>query len=107
MRGHPHENGPLGPYQAVSPLKSSILPSIFRSESFKKSFELECEAILKVREEMGLRNVQVMLPFVRTVEEARLCIDRMATNGLARGKTDLKVHLMCEIPANAFWPKTF
>ena len=63
--------------------------------------------VLQVREEMGLRNVQVMIPFVRTVDEAETCIDLMAKNGLERSKNDLKVHLMCEIPANALLAKDF
>ena len=71
------------------------------SESFRPCFELECAAILKVRNDMGLRNVQVMIPFVRTVQEAKDVIDLMAENSLERGKDDLKVIMMSELPTNA------
>ena len=70
-------------------------------ESFRPCFELECAAIRKVRNDMGLRNVQVMIPFVRTVAQARKVIDLMAENGLERGKDDLKVIMMSELPTNA------
>jgi pyruvate,water dikinase len=71
------------------------------AESFKPCFELECAAIRKVRNDMGLRNVQVMIPFVRTVKQARDVIELMAENGLQRGKDDLKVIMMSELPTNA------
>jgi len=71
------------------------------AESFKPCFELECAAIRKVRNDMGLDNVQVMIPFVRTVQQARDVIDLMAENGLERGKEDLKVIMMSELPTNA------
>jgi pyruvate,water dikinase len=71
------------------------------SESFRPCFELECAAIRKVRNDMGLRNVQIMIPFVRTVSQARKVIDLMAKNGLERGKDDLKVIMMSELPTNA------
>ncbi len=71
------------------------------AESFKPCFELECRAIRKVREEMGLANVQVMIPFVRTVAQARQVVELMASNGLERGKEDLKIIMMSELPTNA------
>jgi pyruvate,water dikinase len=71
------------------------------AESFKPCFELECAAIRKVRNDMGLRNVQVMIPFVRTVQQARDVIDLMKENGLERGKDDLKIIMMSELPTNA------
>jgi pyruvate,water dikinase len=71
------------------------------ADSFRPCFELECAAIRKVRNDMGLRNVQVMIPFVRTVKQARAVIDLMAENGLERGKDDLKVIMMSELPTNA------
>ena len=71
------------------------------AESFRPCFELECAAIRKVRNDMGLRNVQVMIPFVRTVKQARKVIELMAENGLERGKDDLKVIMMSELPTNA------
>ena len=71
------------------------------ADSFRPCFELECAAIRKVRNEMGLRNVQVMIPFVRTVRQAKQVIDLMIENGLERGKDDLKVVMMSELPTNA------
>ena len=71
------------------------------SESFRPCFELECRALLRVRKDMGLTNVQVMIPFVRTVKQAKDVIDLMAANGLERGKDDLKVIMMSELPTNA------
>jgi pyruvate,water dikinase len=71
------------------------------AESFRPCFDLECEAIKRVRNEMGLTNVQVMIPFVRTVKQARDVIAVMAENGLERGKDGLKVIMMCELPTNA------
>ena len=71
------------------------------SESFRPCFDLECEALKRVRNEMGLTNVQIMIPFVRTVQQARDVIAVMAENGLERGKDDLKVIMMSELPTNA------
>jgi pyruvate,water dikinase len=71
------------------------------SESFRPCFDLECRAIHKVRDEMGLTNVQVMIPFVRTVSQASAVIDILAENGLERGKDDLKIVMMSELPTNA------
>src|SRR5688572_3298033 len=70
-------------------------------ESFRPCFELECRALKKVRNEMGLKNVQLMVPFVRSVDEARAVTALLAENGLARGTDGLKVIMMCEIPTNA------
>jgi pyruvate,water dikinase len=71
------------------------------ADSFRPCFEMECAAIRKVRNDMGLKNVQVMIPFVRTVKQAKDVIDLMAENGLERGKDDLKVIMMSELPTNA------
>jgi len=71
------------------------------SESFRPCFDLECEALKRVRNDMGLTNVQIMIPFVRTVQQAKDVIAVMAENGLERGKDDLKVIMMSEIPTNA------
>jgi pyruvate,water dikinase len=71
------------------------------ADSFRPCFEMECAAIRKVRNDMGLRNVQVMIPFVRTVKQASDVIDLMAQNGLERGKDELKVIMMSELPTNA------
>ncbi len=73
----------------------------YLSDSFRPCFELECRALRRVRNDMGLTNVQVMIPFVRTVQQAKDVIDLMALNGLERGKDDLKVIMMCELPTNA------
>ncbi len=70
-------------------------------ETFRPCFELECRALKRVRDEMGLTNVQVMVPFVRTVEEARKVTELLAENGLKRGDEGLKVIMMCELPTNA------
>ncbi|MDH3988254.1 MAG: phosphoenolpyruvate synthase, partial [Gammaproteobacteria bacterium] len=71
------------------------------SDSFRPCFELECEAIKKVRNEMGLANVQLMIPFVRTVAQAKNVMEILAENGLERGKDGLKVIMMSELPTNA------
>ncbi len=71
------------------------------ADSFRPCFELECAAIRKVRNDMGLKNVQVMIPFVRTVKQAKAVVDLMAENGLERGKDDLKIIMMSELPTNA------
>jgi pyruvate, water dikinase len=70
-------------------------------ETFRPCFELECRALKKVREDMGLTNVQVMVPFVRTVKEAKKVTELLAQNGLKSGTNDLKVIMMCELPTNA------
>jgi len=75
--------------------------SRYVDESFGACFELECRALRKVRNEMGLTNVQVMIPFVRTLNEAKGVTELLAKNGLARGQNGLKVIMMCELPTNA------
>jgi pyruvate,water dikinase len=70
-------------------------------ETFRPCFELECQALKRVRESMGLTNVQVMVPFVRSVAEARQVTALLAQNGLQRGEHGLKVIMMCELPTNA------
>ena len=74
--------------------------SRYYDPKFKAAFSLECKAIRKVRGEMGLKNVVVMVPFCRTVEEGRLVLAEMKKNGLEKGKHGLRVYVMCEIPAN-------
>ncbi|MFO7582815.1 phosphoenolpyruvate synthase, partial [Guyparkeria sp.] len=81
--------------------------SRYYAESFAPSFALECEAMRRVREEMGLTNARVMLPFVRSVEEVDRVLEIMANNGLVRGENGLEVYLMCEIPANALLADEF
>lgn len=81
--------------------------SRYVSPSFKDCFSLECVAVRRVREAMGLDNVQVMIPFVRTVDEAANVISVLREHGLERGKHDLKVIMMCELPSNALLAKDF
>lgn len=71
------------------------------SEEFQECFALECEAMLKVRNSLGLDNVQLMIPFVRTLKEGKAVINIMENNGLKRGENDLKIIMMCEVPSNA------
>ncbi|WP_372797069.1 phosphoenolpyruvate synthase [Litorivivens sp.] len=77
------------------------------SESFRECFRLECRALKKVRDEMGLTNVEIMVPFVRTVGEAKQVMELLAENGLKRGENGLKVIMMCELPANALLADQF
>jgi len=70
-------------------------------EAFRPCFELECRALRYVREQMGLTNVWVMVPFVRTLSEARKVTELLAANGLGRGQNGLKLVMMCELPTNA------
>lgn len=81
--------------------------SRYVSESFKECFRLECQAVKRVREEMGLTNVEVMIPFVRTLGEAKSVIDILAQNGLERGQNGLRVIMMCELPSNALLANEF
>jgi pyruvate,water dikinase len=88
----PHEENPMLGFRGASR---------YVDESFRPCFELECRALKRVRDDMGLVNVQVMVPFVRTVEEGRKVVELLAANGLARGANGLKVIMMCELPTNA------
>jgi pyruvate,water dikinase len=88
----PHEENPMLGFRGAGR---------YVDEAFRPCFELECRALLRVREDMGLRNVQVMVPFVRTVEEAREVTELLAANGLKRGDQALKLIMMCELPTNA------
>jgi pyruvate,water dikinase len=67
---------------------------------YREAFALECRAIRRVRDQVGLANVAVMIPFCRTVGEARRVLDEMRANGLSRGENGLEVYLMCEVPSN-------
>ena len=77
------------------------------SEDFREAFAMECEALKRVREDMGLDNVQVMVPFVRTLAQAKRVTELMADKGLKRGDNGLKIIMMCEIPSNAVLAKDF
>ena len=81
--------------------------SRYVSDEFRDCFELECRALRKVREDMGLKNVWAMIPFVRTTDEARAVIEVMRGFGLERGKHDLKIIMMCELPSNALLADQF
>ena len=74
--------------------------SRYYDEKFKEAFGLECRALKKVREEIGLKNVAVLIPFCRTPEEGKQVLEAMKVNGLERGANGLKVYIMCEIPSN-------
>lgn len=88
----PHEENPMIGFRGASR---------YISDDFRACFELECKAMKKVREELGLTNVQLMIPFVRTLSEAEKVTSLLAENGLKRGENDLKVVMMCELPSNA------
>ena len=88
----PHEENPMLGFRGASR---------YVDERFRPCFELECRALTRVRDQMGLTNVQVMVPFVRTVEEGRRVVELLGRNGLERGKDGLKVIMMCELPTNA------
>ncbi|MFU5373115.1 phosphoenolpyruvate synthase [Pseudomonas aeruginosa] len=81
--------------------------SRYISESFRDCFELECRALKKVRNEMGLTNVEIMVPFVRTLGEASQVVELLAGNGLKRGENGLKIIMMCELPSNALLADEF
>ena len=98
QRYEPHEENPMLGFRGASR---------YIDPSFKECFELECRALKKVRDEMGLTNIEIMVPFVRTVAEAKQVIDLLAANGLQRGVNGLRVIMMCEIPANALLADAF
>ena len=74
--------------------------SRYYKEGYREGFVLECQAFKKVREEFGLKNVKIMIPFCRTVDEGKKVLHIMEQNGLKRGKDELQVYVMCEIPSN-------
>jgi pyruvate,water dikinase len=98
QRYEPHEENPMLGFRGASR---------FIDPSFRDCFELECTALRKVRDDMGLTNVEIMVPFVRTVSEARQVIELLAANGLERGVNGLRVIMMCEIPSNALLAEQF
>lgn len=81
--------------------------SRYYSPEFLPAFELECKALAKVRDEMGLTNMKIMVPFCRTVEEGKKVLEIMAKHGLKRGKNDLEVYVMAEIPSNIILAEEF
>jgi pyruvate,water dikinase len=94
----PHEENPMIGYRGASR---------YLSEDFAECFAMECEALRHVRDDMGLTNVKIMIPFVRTVAEIEGVIDLLAGHGLRRGENDLSVVMMCELPANAVLADAF
>jgi len=88
----PHEENPMIGFRGAAR---------YVAESFRDCFDLECRAIKKVRDEMGLVNVEVMIPFVRTLAEAEKVVEILAANGLKRGENGLRLIMMCELPTNA------
>lgn len=94
----PEEENPMLGYRGASR---------YISEDFKPCFALECEAIKRVRNQMQLRNIEIMIPFVRTLTEARLVHEELKHNGLERGVDDFKVIMMCEIPSNVILAEQF
>ena len=97
-RYEPHEENPMLGFRGASR---------YVAKSFRPCFELECRAMKRVREDMGLTNVWLMVPFVRTVAEGRTVIELLEANGLKRGENDLKIIMMCEIPSNALLADEF
>ncbi len=79
----------------------------YLSDEFSEAFSMECEALLRVRNEMGLTNVQIMVPFVRTLGQAAKVVGLLSSHGLTRGQNDLKLIMMCEIPSNALLADQF
>ncbi len=94
----PHEDNPMIGYRGASR---------YVSDGFRRCFELECQALKRVRDEMGLTNVQIMVPFVRTLAEADEVIGILADQGLKRGGNGLKIVMMCELPSNALLAEEF
>ncbi len=88
----PHEENPMIGYRGASR---------YISPDFRACFDMECEALRFVRDEMGLTNVEIMVPFVRTLAEAQAVTELLAENGLRRGENGLRVIMMCELPSNA------
>ena len=97
-RYEPQEENPMIGFRGASR---------YVSEAFRPCFELECRALKKVRDEMGFTNVEIMIPFVRTVEEGNQVVELLSGNGLRRGENGLKVIMMCEIPSNALLAEQF
>ncbi len=97
-RYEPHEENPMIGFRGASR---------YVDPSFKDCFALECQALKKVRNEMGLTNAWAMIPFVRTLDEGRKVIDVLAENGIKRGEDNLKIIMMCELPSNALLADEF
>lgn len=94
----PHEENPMLGFRGASR---------YISDNFRDCFELECRALKYVRDDMGLTNVKIMIPFVRTTGEARQVIELLEKNGLKRGENSLEIIMMCELPTNALLADEF
>src|SRR5216117_4192512 len=81
--------------------------SRYVAESFRHYFDMECQAMRRVRNEIGLTNVEIMVPFVRTLRECAQVIELLGTNGLKRGENGLRLIMMCEVPSNAILAEQF
>ncbi len=92
--------GPLFEVEEENPMIGFRGASRYYDNRYREGFELECKAMLKVRNEMGLSNVKLMIPFCRTVDEAKKVVDVMAKNGLVQGENALELYMMVEIPSN-------
>ena len=99
--------GPLYEPEEENPMLGFRGASRYISESFRPCFEFECRALKKVRDEMGLNNIAIMVPFVRTLDEAAAVIELLKENGLERSKNGLEVIMMCELPSNAVLAEEF
>lgn len=97
-RYEPEEENPMLGFRGASR---------YIAEDFAECFRMECEALKKVRDEMGLTNVEIMVPFVRTVGQAEKVVNLLAKHGLARGENGLKLIMMCEVPSNAILADEF
>ena len=97
-RYEPHEENPMLGFRGAGR---------YIADTFRSCFELECRALKKVRDEMGLTNVEIMVPFVRTVKEGKRVLELLAENGLKRSENGLRVIMMCEIPSNAILADQF
>ena len=94
----PHESNPMIGWRGASR---------YYDEKYKPAFEIECQALLKARNDMGLNNIKFMIPFCRTPEEGRKVIEVMKENGLVQGENNLEIYVMCEIPSNVIAAEAF
>ncbi|MET0085055.1 MAG: phosphoenolpyruvate synthase [Sedimenticola sp.] len=97
-RYEPEEENPMIGFRGASR---------YVSDDFRVCWEMECKALKRVRDEMGLTNVEIMIPFVRTLDEAKAVVDALAENGLKRGENGLRLIMMCELPSNAVLAEEF
>ncbi|WP_459618455.1 phosphoenolpyruvate synthase [Bordetella sp. 2513F-2] len=97
-RYEPEEENPMLGFRGASR---------YVADDFAECFRMECEALRKVRDEMGLTNVEIMVPFVRTLGQAERVVDLLATHGLKRGENGLRLIMMCEVPSNAILAEQF